>query len=267
MKIVLRIFLLLLFFLLFSCIGKNSKKALSSIEDNISIKDQNIGNVSIYNEGKEGNDKNLIKQIIETNEIIEKEYYRLNGDSKYDIYFEIEKEGVYILDEMYNLEFIISGNNILERIYGDLLFLMNTNWFTLAMYNYKTKDYLKIPGYARLIKFISENEVEITNEDTSILLNINNDGEMGKVIEFFKQDTDERDYFYDSSIINYNYLENRRNEKNILKLFDKIICIDTKYALEASYNKRHNIFILCAYSSVGNPEFKIEVQKTKAGRG
>ena len=151
-----------------------------------------------------------------------REYYKLNNDSEYDIYLKIEKEGVYIFDEMYNLEFIINGNNTVERMYGDLLFFINTNWYTWSLYNYKTKDYM-------------EGE------------------EIGKIIEFsYSGDTgtEEIDLFYHSIIENYNF-EIRNNNEHKLKLFGKRIFIDTRDFVDVSYDKRHNIFIICVYSSAG----------------
>jgi hypothetical protein len=104
----------LLLSLLFSCVGKNNNKTSTTSEKNITINTQK-------NEENES--------------IIEREYYKLNNDSEYDVYLKIEKDGVYIFDEMYNLEFIINGNNTLERMYSDLLFFINTNWYTWSLYN------------------------------------------------------------------------------------------------------------------------------------
>jgi hypothetical protein len=234
MKIIFKIFIVLLLYLLFSCVGNNNKASTTS-EENITINNQK-------NEEKKENES-----------IIEREYYRLNNDSEYDVYLKIEKNGVYIFDEMYNLEFIINGNNTVERMYGDLLFFINTNWYTWSLYNYKTKDYIETPGHLGLINYISENEVEITTGDDIIMMKFAHGEEIGKIIEFsYSGDTgtEEIDLFYHSIIENYNF-EIRNNNEHKLKLFDKRVFIDTRDFVDVSYDKRHNIFIICVYSSAG----------------
>jgi hypothetical protein len=246
MKIVLQIFFILLPFLFFSCVEKKNNRV--QIDETLYNQD-----VSIHD--KEKNIDNSINQIIATNEEIKlKEYYKLDNDSEYDIIFEIEKDGVYIIDKMYNLEFIINGNNTFERIYDDLLFFINTNWYTWSLYNYKTKEYIEIKREIGLIKYISDDEVEITNGDDIIILNFAHDEEIGKILEFsYSGDTgtEEADLFYYSMYENYNKQEDTFYDVHKLKLFDKKICIDTKHYVELSYDKRHNVFILCVYSSKG----------------
>jgi len=223
MKIILQIVRGILVFLLFSCVG---------------IK----------------NNKISTEQIIQTNEnIVLMDYYKLDNESEYDIYFKIEKNGVYIIDEMYNIEFIISGNNTVERIIDDLLFFKNTNWYTWSLYNFKTKDYIEIIGGIDLIKYISKNEIEIIYKDNSTKLNFINEENNGKTIEFFEGDngTEEIELFYYSMWENFNYQENRSYNTHKVKLFNKKVYIDTTDYVELSYDKRHNVFILCVYSSKG----------------
>jgi hypothetical protein len=121
------------------------------------------------------------------------------------------------------------------------------------LYNYKTKDYWEIIGRIGLIKYVSEDEVEITIGDDVIILNFAHDKEIGKIMKFsYDGDTgtEEIDIFY-TIYENYNYQEGRYDDVHKVKLFDKKVCIDTKDYIELSYDKRHNIFILCVYSSKG----------------
>jgi hypothetical protein len=238
MKIALQIFMVLMPFLFFSCIGNNK------IQANTNSLEQVIG---------ENRTTKLVK------------YNKLDNESEYDIYFKIEKNGVYTIDEKFSLEYIINGitygNNTLERTYDDLLFFINTNKYTWSLYNYKTKDYREIPWGVDLIKYISEDKVNITTKDDVIVLNFTHDEEIGKIMKFSysgETGTEEIDLFYYSMMENIN-----QDDKNIhkVKLFDKNIFIDTFDYIELSYYKRHNIFILCVYSSKGRPEFKQQVQR------
>jgi len=247
MKIILWIFMFLMPFLVFSCIGKNK------VQNNNNTFDQNIS----INIGEKYNE-NSSEQVIEENETIKLlEYNKIDNESEYDIYFKIEKYGVYTIDELFNLEPIINGitygNNTLERTYDDLLFFINTNWYTWSLYNYVTKDYREIPWGINLIKYISENEVNITTEDDIIRFNFTHNEEIGKIMEFSyggETGTDEIDLFYYSMMEKINQEDKYKNVHKV-KLFDKKVFIDTFDYIELSYYKRNNIFILCVYSSKG----------------
>jgi hypothetical protein len=105
---------------------------------------------------------------------------------------------------------------------------------------------METPGHLSLINYISENEVEITTGDDIIIMKFAHGEEIGKKIEFsYSGDTgtEEKDLFYHSIIENYYFDEHK------LKLFDKRVFIDTRDFVDVSYDKRHNIFIICVYSS------------------
>jgi len=184
-----------------------------------------------------------------------------NNVLEYDFYFELKDEGVYVINELFNLEFINNENITLERIYGNLLFFRHRTEYTWLIYNYITKNTMDISmSYIHSLAFVSENEIKITGNSISnlkkedeIIIKFPHDEKINKIIDFNQNDN--RNFFYYSVYDNYDFIE---KGYNFVEMYNKIICINLNKTtslyepvLEVSYDNFHNIYFLCVYTGSG----------------
>jgi hypothetical protein len=233
------ILLCIVLLLFVSCSGKNSKNTQNNEKIITTINDQDIGNNYVYK--MEINDYNYL--------------------------FEINNDGVYIVDELFNFNLIIDKNIYLDRRYGDLLFFRHNVFSTYIMYDYSTKTEIEIDlNYIKLVKYISENTIEIigksfgSNDDNVITINYSHNNDIGGIIDYEKDD--ENIIIY-NSILDFfqdkDYDNNKSDDIYILEIFDKRICFDLTNIkpridnprLEIYYDNFHNIYYLCAWAMNG----------------
>jgi hypothetical protein len=230
---------------------KNSNNTPTD-ENDITMINQDAENTSMNNE-------ELLEDIVnwamrmhtEIKEIQDKE--KNINDLEYDIYLEIMEEGIYIMNEIYNLELIINEPITLEGQYGNILFFRHNIKKIWMLYNYITKVFMESPlPYITTIRIVSEDEIEITNGNNFTTIKFPNDEEMDKTIDRVKDD--ERDFFY------YSLLESALYKQVfIVEMYNKKICFDLRKIepsvlapwLEVSYSKYHNNYIICAYKYKG----------------
>jgi hypothetical protein len=229
------ILLCIVLLLFVSCSGKNSKNT----QNKMAINEQDNGDNYVYE--------------IETN--------------NYDYLFEINNDGVYIVDELFNFNLIIDKNIYLDRRFGDLLFFRHNVFGTYIMYNYSTKNEVEIDlNYIKSIKFISKDTIEIIgknfslNIDNVVLSNYSHDNDIDRIIDYEKDD--ENIIIY-NSILDFfqdkDYDNNKLDDVYILEIFNKRICFDLTNItpridnprLEIYYDNFHNVYYLCAWAMNG----------------
>jgi hypothetical protein len=249
---------------MFSCNRNENWKENLQVVENV-INEENIIDRSpeIVNNNSNEITKNIDGYLAVEEEALKKD----TEDEIYDYYFKIGNDGVYQIDENFELEIITDENVYLDNRYNDiLLFRYNVDWIYM-IYDYSTKNFIDIPlNYIKTVKFILGDKIEVVGHnygknDEIILVNCFFHGNIEMTIDFEREQTQDTQIYM--NIINVfqsnEFSKNKNDDIYIVKMFEKMILFDLteiepklkKPRIEIVYDERHNVYFISAWSLNG----------------